>query len=62
MTTTVQPVTADDLLRMPDDGFRYQLVKGELRRTALAGHEHGRVTVRFTVVCGSESVRGEGKT
>ena len=48
MSITVQPVTAGDLLRMPDDGFRYELVKGELRRMAPAGHEHGRVAVRFT--------------
>jgi Uma2 family endonuclease len=41
-------MTADELLRMPDDGFRYELVKGELRRMAPAGHEHGRVAVRFT--------------
>jgi Uma2 family endonuclease len=41
-------VTAEDLLKMPDDGFRYELVKGELRRMAPAGHEHGRVAVRFT--------------
>jgi Uma2 family endonuclease len=48
MSTTVQPMTADDLLRMPGDGFRYELVKGELRKMAPAGHEHGRVAVRFT--------------
>jgi Uma2 family endonuclease len=48
MSSTVQPMTADDLLRMPRDGFRYELVKGELRKTAPAGHEHGRVAVRFT--------------
>ncbi len=48
MSTTLQPVTADDLLKMPDDGFRYELVKGELRKMAPAGPEHGRVTVRFT--------------
>ena len=48
MSTTVQPMTADDLLRMPNDGFRYELVKGELRKMAPAGHEHGRVAVRFT--------------
>jgi Uma2 family endonuclease len=48
MSTIVQRVTADDLLKMPDDGFRYELVKGELRRMAPAGHEHGRVAVRFT--------------
>jgi Uma2 family endonuclease len=48
MSTIVQPMTADDLLRMPNDGFRYELVKGELRKMAPAGHEHGRVAVRFT--------------
>jgi Uma2 family endonuclease len=48
MSTTAQLVTADDLLKMPEDGFRYELVKGELKRMAPAGHEHGRVAVRFT--------------
>ena len=48
MSTTLQPMTADDLLRMPDDGFRYELVKGELRKMAPAGHEHGRVAIRFS--------------
>ena len=32
MATTVQLLTAEDLLRMPDDGFRYELVRGELRK------------------------------
>jgi Uma2 family endonuclease len=41
-------MTANELLRRPDDGFRYELVKGELKRMAPAGHEHGRVAVRFT--------------
>ena len=48
MSTTVWPMTAEDLLRMPDDGFRYELVKGELRKMAPAGHEHGRVAIRFS--------------
>src|ERR1051325_8824219 len=48
MSTVLQPMTADDLLRMPNDGFRYELVKGELRKMAPAGHEHGRVAIRFT--------------
>jgi Uma2 family endonuclease len=48
MSTTEQLMTVDELLRMPDDGFRYELVKGELRKMAPAGHEHGRVAVRFT--------------
>ena len=48
MSTTEQLMTADELLRMPDDGFRYELVKGELRKMAPAGHEHGRVAINFT--------------
>jgi Uma2 family endonuclease len=48
MSTTEQLMTADELLRMPDDGFRYELVKGELRKMAPAGHERGRVAIRFT--------------
>lgn len=48
MSVTVRSMTADDLLKMPDDGFRYELVKGELRRMAPAGHEHGRVVIRFS--------------
>jgi Uma2 family endonuclease len=30
--STTTPVTADQLLRMPDDGFRYELVAGEVRK------------------------------
>jgi hypothetical protein len=32
MDVVRQQVTADELLHMPDDGFRYELVRGELRR------------------------------
>lgn len=41
MTTETRQITAEDLLRMPDDGFRYELVKGELRKMPPAGNEHG---------------------
>ena len=41
-------VTADQLLRMPDDGFRYELLHGELRKTAPSGFEHGSVAARVT--------------
>ncbi len=41
MTTRTRPVTAEELLRMPDDGFRYELVRGELRKMPPAGNEHG---------------------
>ena len=48
MDVVRQQVTADELLHMPDDGFRYELVRGELRRMAPAGSEHGRIAVRIT--------------
>ena len=48
MDVVRQQATADELLHMPDDGFRYELVRGELRRMTPAGSEHGRITVRIT--------------
>lgn len=41
MATALQLTTADELLRMPDDGWRYELVEGELRKMTPAGSEHG---------------------
>ena len=38
-------MTSDELLVMPDDGYRYELVKGELTRMAPTGHKHGIVTM-----------------
>ena len=32
MAVVRQQITADELLHMPDDGFRYELVEGELRQ------------------------------
>jgi Uma2 family endonuclease len=43
MAVVHQLVTADELLRMPDNGFRYELVQGELRRMSPAGFHHGRL-------------------
>ncbi len=40
-------MTADDLLRLPDDGQRHELVAGELRTMPPSGEEHG--TVAMTV-------------
>ena len=39
--TTIQKFTADELLERPDDGVRYELLKGELVKMAPAGREHG---------------------
>ena len=50
MSTTVQLVTADELLSRRRDGFRYELVKGELRKMSPAGSEHGFVIVNITLL------------
>lgn len=49
MTTASQLLTAEDLLHMPDDGWRYELVQGELRRMPLPGFRHGRIANRIAV-------------
>ena len=38
--------TADELLYMPDDGMRHELVRGELRTMTPAGARHGRLAVK----------------
>jgi len=43
--TLTTPVTADELLAMPDDGYRYELLKGELIKMSPAGSEHGEVAM-----------------
>ncbi len=45
-----RPSTAEELLGMPDDGFRYELVRGELRRMSPSGRLHGRVAARILVL------------
>ncbi|HEU4391496.1 MAG TPA: Uma2 family endonuclease [Blastocatellia bacterium] len=42
--TSTRLMTEDDLFLMPDDGYRYELVEGELRQMTPAGFEHGRST------------------
>ncbi len=43
MAETRTLMTAEELLRLPDDGRRYELVAGELIEMAPAGGEHGYV-------------------
>jgi Uma2 family endonuclease len=67
MATETQGITADDLLRMPDDGFRYELVKGELIRMTPTGNVRGRVAGNVAISLGGhdqamgwfESIRDE---
>lgn len=46
MTATGTRMTADELLRLPDTGVRYELVAGELREMPLRGGEHGFISGR----------------
>ena len=39
--------TAETLLKLPEDGNRYELVAGELRMMSPAGGRHGRIAVRM---------------
>jgi Uma2 family endonuclease len=48
MAVVRREITAEELLRMPDDGFRYELVRGELRRMTPAGNVHGRIAMRVS--------------
>jgi Uma2 family endonuclease len=43
-------MTADELLAMPDDGYRYELVKGELIQMSPTGDEHGQVTMELATI------------
>ena len=47
MSVTMPLMTAGDLARLPEDGCRYELVRGELRKMPPAGEEHGGVAMRI---------------
>lgn len=47
MTISDRTMTADDLWRLPSDGQRHELVRGELRTMAPAGGGHGAVAMRL---------------
>ena len=59
MSTTPTLATADELFMMPDDGFRYELVKGEVRRMPPAGSEHGAVAAHVAAVI-AQFVKADG--
>ncbi len=40
-------MTADELLLMPEDGWRYQLVNGELQKMSPSGAEHVAVAAQI---------------
>jgi Uma2 family endonuclease len=46
-------MTADELLVLPDDGWRYELVRGELRKMSPSGARHGVVATEIIVSLGA---------
>jgi Uma2 family endonuclease len=47
MNVVTELMTEKDLLKLPDDGFRYELIEGELRQMPPAGDEHGEITMEL---------------
>ncbi len=45
-------MTAEELLKLPDDGYRHELIKGELLTMSPSGYEHGRVVGNLTIGLG----------
>jgi Uma2 family endonuclease len=52
MTTETKLTTAEELLRMPDNGLRRELIHGEVKTMAPAGHQHGRIAQRIALSLG----------
>jgi Uma2 family endonuclease len=46
-------LTAEDLLRLPDDESRTELVRGELKKMAPAGGEHGGLAMDLALIVGA---------
>ncbi len=52
MAVTRTLMTAEELLRLPDDGQRHELIAGELRTMAPSGEEHGTTAATMTIDLG----------
>lgn len=46
-------MTAEELMQLPDDGFRYELINGELEKMPPPGPPHGRIAFRLSVLLGN---------
>ena len=50
---TTKLMTADELLALPDDGQRHELIDGELRTMSPTGDEHGGIVAALTISLGT---------
>ena len=46
-TPTLATMTADELLTLPHNGYRFELIKGELYQMPPAGSQHGRIALKI---------------
>ena len=51
--TTKTLMTSSDLLALPDDGLRHELIEGEITNMTPAGPIHGKVAANLLVLIGS---------
>src|SRR2546428_842720 len=47
MSETLRLVTAEELEKLPDDGYRYELVEGRVIRMSPVGYLHGKTAVQL---------------
>ena len=56
-------MTADELLAMPHNGYRYELVQGELRQMEFADRQHGLIAAQIGGCLGAfVATNGLGET
>ncbi len=53
MSATTKLMTAEELLQMSSDNFRYELVEGELRQMSPAGGRRGEIAAELLILLGS---------
>src|SRR6266700_2318991 len=53
MAQEARAITAEELFRMPDDGYKYELVAGRLRKMSPPGSLHGVVGMRLAIALGA---------
>ncbi len=47
VSSITRVMSSEELLQVPDDGYRYELVRGELKRMVPAGSEHGVIIMKL---------------
>ena len=52
LMSTASVVTAEQLLKLPEDGNRYELVQGVLKMMSPAGGRHGRIAMKLALLIG----------